>query len=63
MSDPTQIYADNVGHTHAAACQAVYDAGVYDGVQQAAAAFLAAPTPQAVDVPALAPQVPSAAGQ
>lgn len=30
MSNPVKVYADNIGHTHAAACQAVYDVALAD---------------------------------
>ncbi len=41
MANPLQIYADNFGNTHEAAVDAVYQQGVQDGLEKAAAAFLA----------------------
>ena len=52
MSNPIQVYQDNVGHTHEVAVQAVYNAGLADG--QASNGVLA-PT-----YPDLSPQLASA---
>lgn len=38
--DPLSVYNENYGNSHEAAVQAVYDAGLADGLEKAASAFL-----------------------